>query len=296
MRIQRVSSKWAKTKVILENRQLSVFIPETRKYAPQDLIELLDMYGTVYVKPDRGTYGSGVMRVQQRLVHLSPSEQQPDYSGPGTEAGDDETEAPAAPKLMYILRYAKDTEVYNTPEELHIALSSLMNRRKYLIQQGIDLLEHQGRPFDLRVLTQKNPQGYWETTGLLGRVAAPHKVITNYHSGGSILAVEDLFRQHMAPDERTATIQQLKSLGVRIGEQLETAYPGLKELGLDVAMDQHHDLWLLEVNTLPSIIVFKKFPNKAIYRKIQRYAVAYGRLKSSRTPPGSRRRQRTLKL
>lgn len=296
MRIQRVSSKWAKTKVILQNRQLSVFIPETRKYSLEDLMELLDIYGTVYVKPDRGTYGSGVMRVERRLVHLSPSEQPPDYGYTGTEEDDGETEATAAPKLMYILRYAKDAEVYNTPEELDAALSSLIKGRMYLIQQGIDLLKYQGRPFDLRVLTQKNLQGAWETTGLLGRVAAPHKVITNYHSGGSIVPVEDLFRQHMAPDERTATIQQLKSLGVRIGEQLETAYPGLKELGLDVAMDQHHDLWLLEVNTLPSIIVFKKFQNQAIYRRIQRYAIAYGRLKSSRAAPGSRRRTRSIKL
>lgn len=291
MRIQRVSSKWAKTKVILQNRQLSIFIPETRKYRLEDLKELLEMYGTVYVKPDRGTYGSGVMRVERRKVQLSPSEQQPDYSHKHTEAGEDgDAEAPAAPKVMYILRYAKDAEVFNTPEELHAALLPRINGRVYLIQQGIDLLQHQDRPFDLRVLTQKNPQGSWETTGMLGRVAAPQKVITNYHSGGSIFSVEELFREHMAPDEKTSTIQQLKSLGVRIGAQLETAYPGLKELGLDVAMDQHHDLWLLEVNTLPSIIVFKKFPNKAIYRRIQRYAIAYGRLKRNRSVPDSRRK------
>lgn len=289
MRIQRVSSKWAKTKVILQNRQLSIFIPETRKYRLEDLKELLDMYGTVYVKPDRGTYGSGVMRVERRRVQLSPSDQQPDYSHAHTEAGAD-ADADATPKVMYILRYAKDAEVFNTPEELHAALLPRINGRVYLIQQGIDLLQHQDRPFDLRVLTQKNPQGSWETTGMLGRVAAPQKVITNYHSGGSIFPVEELFREHMKPDEKTSTIQQLKSLGVRIGAQLETAYPGLKELGLDVAMDQHHDLWLLEVNTLPSIIVFKKFPNKAIYRRIQRYAIAYGRLKRNRSVPDSRRK------
>lgn len=48
MRIQRVSSKWAKTKVILQNRQLSVYIPETRKYSLEDLKEMLHLHGTVY--------------------------------------------------------------------------------------------------------------------------------------------------------------------------------------------------------------------------------------------------------
>ncbi|MEK3899967.1 YheC/YheD family protein [Paenibacillus sp. FSL R7-0179] len=291
MKIQRVSSKWAKTKVILQNRQLSVYIPETRKYGLEDLIEMLHLHGTVYIKPDRGTYGSGVMRAEQRIVHLSPSGQQAESREPETTAADSEAEVPAEPKLMYILRYAKDAEVFNSPEELHTALVPRIKDRGYLVQQGIDLLQHQERPFDLRVLTQKNPQGSWETTGMLGRVAAPQKVITNYHSGGSVFPVDTLFKEHMTSDELSATTQQLKSLGVRVGAQLETAYPGLKELGLDVAMDQHHDLWLLEVNTLPSIIVFKLFPNKAIYRKIHRYAVAYGRLKPNRKPVTSRRKR-----
>jgi hypothetical protein len=293
MRIQRVSSKWAKTKVILQNQLLSVFIPETRKYRLEDLKELLGLYGTVYIKPDRGTYGSGVMRVEQRVVHLSPSEQQPDFGHP--ESASRACEAEAAPKQMYILRYAKDAEIFSTPEELHAALLPRIKGRSYLVQQGIDLLQHQNRPFDLRVLTQKNLRGAWETTGMLGRVAAPQKVVTNYHNGGSILQIDALFKEHMTPDEMTATVQQLKSLGVRIGTQLETAYPGLKEIGLDVAMDQHHDLWLLEVNTLPAITIFKTFPNKSIYRKIHRYAVAYGRLKHTRRVRFNRRR-RTLKL
>ncbi|WNS42223.1 YheC/YheD family protein [Paenibacillus sp. MMS20-IR301] len=285
MRIQRVSSKWAKTKVILQNRLLSVFIPETRKYRLEDLKELLGIYGTVYIKPDRGTYGSGVMRAEQRAVHLSPSDQQPDF-----DAGDDVTpEAETEQRLMYILRYAKDAEVFSTPEELHAAILPKIKGRTYLVQQGIDLLQHQDRPFDLRVLAQKNLRGCWETTGMLGRVAAPQKVVTNYHNGGSIFQIDTLFKEHMSAAEMAGALEQLKSLGVRIGAQLETAYPGLKEIGLDVAIDQHHDLWLLEVNTLPSIIVFKMFRDKSIYRRIHRYAVAYGRLKRSRPAAGRRR-------
>lgn len=288
MRIQRVSSKWAKTKVILQNRLLSVFIPETRKYRLEDLKELLALYGTVYIKPDRGTYGSGVMRAEQRAVHFIPSSRQPESS---SEEQQEAGEAEAEPTLMYILRYAKDAEVFSTPEELHAALLRRIKGRPYLVQQGIDLLRHGDRPFDLRVLTQKNLQGAWETTGMLGRVAAPQKVVTNYHNGGSIFQVDVLFKELMTPAERTATVQELKSLGVRIGTQLETAYPGLKEIGLDVAVDQHHDLWVLEVNTLPAVFIFKTFPDKSIYRRIHRYAVAYGRLKPARATTAYRRKK-----
>lgn len=282
MRIQRVSSKWSKTKVILQNRQLAIFIPETRKYSQEALIELLGIYGTVYIKPDRGTYGSGVMRAEQRTVYLSPSDHQPGNDcAPNNDM--ENSELIVEQKVIYILRYAKDAEAFSSLQELHAALLPRIKGRIYLIQQGIDLLRHQDRPFDLRVLTQKNLSGAWETTGMLGRVAAPQKVVTNYHSGGSIFSVHHLLKEHMSPIELKTTIQQLKSLGVKIAAQLETAYPNLKEIGLDVALDPHHDLWLLEVNTLPSIIVFSSFQDKAIYRKIRLYAVAYGRLKRTRS-------------
>lgn len=291
MRIQRVSSKWAKTKVILQNRLLSVFIPETRKYNMEALKELLGLYGTVFIKPDRGTYGNGVMRAEQRIVNFSPNGQQP-----GTEHGESEgNEAGPPQQVMYVLRYNMDAEAFSSPEQLHAAIKRRIQGRVYLIQQGIDLLCHDERPFDLRILTQKNLKGGWETTGMVGRVAAPLKIVTNYHSGGSVLPVKALLKGHMSPDELTKSIQNLKNLGVRIAAQLETAYPGIKEIGLDVALDQHHDMWLLEVNTLPAIMVFKQFPDKSIYRRIYRYAVAYGRLKKRKTARASSRRKPLLR-
>jgi hypothetical protein len=128
---------------------------------------------------------------------------------------------------------------------------------------------------------------------MLGRVAAPQKIVTNYHSGGSILSVNALFKNYMEPSEARSTIEHLKSLGVQIAGQLQSAYPGIKEIGLDIAMDQHQDMWLLEVNTLPSIVIFKLFPDKSIYRRIHRYAVAYGRVKARKSPYTTRNRSYT---
>lgn len=289
MKIQRVPSKWAKTKVILQNQSLSLYVPDTRKYDLSVLKEMLALYAMVYIKPDRGSFGIGVMRAEQRTVILSPSQQKTEMT---VTANNDEREQQEA-QVLYILRYAKTAEVFFSPEELHEALQKRIQNRTYLVQKGIDLLRHQDRPFDLRVLAQKTPSGAWETTGMLGRVAAPQKIVTNYHSGGSILSVNALLKNHMNPSETLSTINQLNSLGVQIAGQLETTYPGIKEIGLDIAMDQHMDMWLLEVNTLPSIVVFKLFPDKSIYRKIHRYAVAYGRVKARKSPYSTRNKQYT---
>lgn len=277
MKIQRVSSKWAKTKVILQNQSLSLYVPDTRKYDLNVLKEMLSLYTMVYIKPDRGSYGIGVMRAEQRTVALSPSTTQ--LVNPITPTED--VEQPED-KFMYILRFEKSAEIFFTPEEMHKAIRNRIQKRIYLIQKGIDMLQYQGRPFDLRVLTQKTPLNVWETTGMLGRVAAPQKITTNYHGGGSIVSVNTLLKKHMSPSEALSTINQLKIMGVQIAQQLESSYPRIKEIGLDVALDPHLDIWLLEVNTLPSIIAFKWFSSKSIYRKINRYAIAYGRVKASK--------------
>ncbi|WP_339318196.1 YheC/YheD family protein [Paenibacillus sp. FSL R10-2734] len=289
MKIQRVPSKWAKTKVILQNQSLSMYVPDTRKYDLNVLKEMLALYTMVYIKPDRGSFGFGVMRAEQRTVILSPSQQNTEMKD---SPNNDEKEQQEA-RILFILRYGKSAEVFFSSEKLHEALQKRILNRTYLIQKGIDLLRHQDRPFDLRVLTQKSPSGAWETTGMLGRVAAPQKIVTNYHSGGSILSVNTLLKNHMTPSEALSTINQLQSLGVQIAGQLESTYPRIKEIGLDIAMDQHKDMWLLEVNTLPSIVIFKLFPDKSIYRKIHRYAVAYGRVKARKSPYSIRSKQST---
>jgi hypothetical protein len=289
MKIQRVPSKWAKTKVILQNQSLALYVPDTRKYDLNVLKEMLALYTMVYIKPDRGSFGNGVMRAEQRTVTLSPSQQKTELNSPPDNERIEVQEA----QVLYILRYGKTAEVFFTPEELHEALKKRIQNRTYLVQKGIDLLRHQDRPFDLRVLAQKSPSGAWETTGMLGRVAAPQKIITNYHGGGSIVSVNTLLKDYMSPLELVSTLNQLKSLGVQIAGQLETSYPGIKEIGLDIAMDQHRDMWLLEVNTLPSIVIFKLFPDKSIYRRIHRYAVAYGRVKARKSPYTTRNRSYT---
>lgn len=293
MSIQRVSSKWAKTKVILQNPRLSPYIPETRVYTSSGLSTLLGLYETVYIKPDRGTYGVGVMRAERHVLMPQVSSLEPDAAEFTSETDEQLQPAiavPEEPQTLYILRHGKESHSFMTVEALNNAIAQRIQKRKYLIQQGIQLLCHQRLPFDLRILTQKNLAGVWETTGMVGRVAAPQKIVTNYHNGGKVEWVSKLLKDHMSPIEAAATIKKLKLLGQQIGQQLESAYPSIKEIGLDVAIDEHHDLWLLEVNTLPAIFIFKQYPDKTVYDKIHRYASAYGRLKKNKPTATSKRR------
>lgn len=260
MTVQRVSSKWAKTKMILKNKGLVSYVPATRLYSIEALEQMLEAHTLVYIKPDRGTYGIGVMCVETI-----------------------DTGEPDNSSKSYKLRYETTTEYYKTLEQLDKTIRSLCQGKEYIVQQGIRLLRHKEHSFDLRVLVQKTPSGRWESTGIIGRVAAKQKIITNHHSGGTVKHFKLLMSEHMTTTEAENIRGELKDLGVNIALQLQKFYPNLKEIGLDVAIDARWNIWILEVNTKPALFPFKKFfKDPAIYQKVKKYANAYGRNTSSK--------------
>ncbi|GAB6990939.1 YheC/YheD family protein [Paenibacillus pini] len=265
MAIQRISSKWAKTKVLLRSQQVSAFIPLTLKYSQDALSNLLVDHTLVYIKPDKGTYGNGVMCVdrfdQEAAVDSSSRRSKLSQTSP------------------YRLRYQTVTEYCRTIDELHSRITAQTKNNLYLIQQGIVLLQYHGRSFDLRILTQKTPYGTWETTGIIGRVAAKNKIVTNYHNGGTVGKLNELLAEHATPAEIARLERKLYDLGEWTAQQMQKEYPRLKEIGLDIALDENLYPWILEVNTLPAIFPFKKFfKDKNVYQRIEKYAIAYGRL------------------
>ncbi|MNP63561.1 hypothetical protein D3C76_1589710 [compost metagenome] len=84
----------------------------------------------------------------------------------------------------------------------------------------------------------------------------------------------------MGAEEQTNFTGGLKRLGVSVAKQLDAAYPGIKEIGIDIAVDRSHKSWILEVNTCPDPYIFRILKDKDIFRKVIRYAKAYGRIKS----------------
>ncbi|WP_334072716.1 MULTISPECIES: YheC/YheD family protein [Paenibacillus] len=259
MAIQRIASKWEKTVILRQKDTIRPFIPDTRKYSLENLKEMIEAHSLVYVKPDRGTYGNGVMSIEPWTDELLPEQQEQ--------------------VTQYKLRYGIQIELYPTLEELHNVLAQRIGRKVYLIQKGIHLLTYRRRKFDIRALVQKTPQKSWETTGFIGRVAAQQKIITNYHGGGMVMTIDDLLSPYLEPKEFAKIYKEMKTLGTRAARQLARKFPNLREIGLDIAIDEQHQIWILEVNTLPALFPFKFLPDKDIYKRIRRYAVAYGRLK-----------------
>lgn len=254
VRIQRVTSKWAKTEALLADPAIALYVPVTERFSRENVASLLERFSMVYVKPVKGTFGRGVIRAER--LDDDPSAFQ-------MQAGERKLRFPAYDALYEGLLAAK-------------------RNRPYLVQQGIPLLTYEGRRFDLRVMVQKNTANRWETTGLIGRLAHPRKIVTNYHSGGTPMPIETLLAGYMQGPELDRYLSAISRLGIAIAASLELRYPRIKEIGVDVALDPERKPWILEVNTKPDPFIFKKLPNRSVFARIYRYCVAYGRFKRSK--------------
>lgn len=249
MKIQRIGSKWIKTKVLLANEKIKPYIPRTRVLGLESLNPLLNKYRMVYVKPDRGTAGFGIFRVEK----ISDNQ----------------------------LQYQVNTRLrtFSSIYRLYSSLKKHKLKRTYIIQQGIHLLKYNNKPFDVRIMVQQDINGQWKVTGYLGRVAHPKKIVTNYHDGGTPMPFVKLMASYLPEKKIKEMIKQLKQLGLIIASQMEAKYPRIKEIGIDIGIDKHYKPWIFEVNTKPDPFIFNRLKDKRMFHRIYRYAVGYGRFK-----------------
>lgn len=235
-------SKWNKYLIMAKDTALRPYLPQTEKLGKTTLKSLLERFPMVYVKPNLGGGGRGVMRITSRSN--------------GT----------------YLLQSGKGKKLcFHLPHLTRTLAKQIRPKTPYLVQQGIDMIQLDDRPIDFRILLLRQ-DGSWSYMGTMGKLAAKNRHITNHSNGGTAIQFEEACGKAGGWDSKQIDklAKELKTLGLQSARVLNKHYPLLSQLGLDIAIDRKQRIWVLEANSKPQYQLFRHHESTNLYERIHR--------------------------
>ncbi|MFD2370003.1 YheC/YheD family protein [Brevibacillus sp. GCM10020057] len=240
---------------ILDNYpSVQPFLPATKKLDTLARFQsFCSEHRFVYLKPVRGKAGEGIMRIEYknnawRLERLKE-------------------------QRAIVRRFA-------TLEDVWHHVMGHIGQKKYIMQQGIKRARYRGKPFDVRVLVQKNGKGEWSVTGVGIRRSGSQSITTHVPRGGSIISLSTVLHHLFGadPEMMEANIHHAAlTLARALNEEIE----GLAEMSMDLGLTEDGKLWFFEANAKP-----EKFDEPSIRRlslaNLIHYAQYVSRLQSGR--------------
>ncbi|MFC4776368.1 YheC/YheD family protein [Paenibacillus sp. GCM10023252] len=209
---------------------LTKYLPESHLLRNYTMLKsMCSKYSNVFLKPVRGSLGKGIIRITKLETGS--------YLALFTTAG------------------GTRRQQYATLMKLFSTISAKMKTVKYQVQQGLQLIEIGKRPVDFRALVQKNTSGTWTITSIVARTAGSQHFVSNLARGGTLSTVKEALAKSnlAASSSRQDTAGKLQQAALDIARGVDTHIPAhFGELGIDLAIDVHGRVWLLEVNSKPS--------------------------------------------
>lgn len=219
-RITRIT-KWKMHKSLRKNYEINKYLPKTVLFDSMDsLNNMLKEFSCVYMKPTDSSLGFGVVKITKEKRNVY----QANYK-----------------------RRGKNYSVSGNLRDILLQLKSLMGKRTYIIQEGIPLATYRGDIFDIRVCIQKDGTGKWSIPLWIVRAARPDSVVTNNAAGGSELEVETVIST-VFPNNANEILDKIKNAGLLISEAIENRFPGIGDIGMDLAVTNTGKIYFIEAN------------------------------------------------
>jgi len=242
-------NKWRLYQVLSQNPVLKKYLPATRTVEQaDDIAKMLQKYKTVYLKTHIGRKGESVLRVRTM----------PDGSYQCSNFRNGQLDIKIVPDFQTLI----------------MEIRNFFQHKKYLIQEGIQLLQFENRPVDLRAEVQYDGDGKVDILGISARLGRPLSPITTH---GDACKFEDFFLNYLG-----YTREQLEKLRADVYVFLTTVYDYLQknygryaEIGIDFAIDPNHHLWFIEANSRSTKVSLQKAYGKAALYKNSKNILNY---------------------
>lgn len=230
-------------------------LPDTILYkSPQDIFNMLEKHGIIYVKSISGQCGKKVCRISK------------DKDG----------------RIGIRYRFKKSNAedfVENSSNGIE-SIEKFFITNEYIVQQNIDLMTYEGRPFDFRHMIQKDDTGKWVSKGIIGRIAAQGSVVSNISNGGKAMWASELLKRafNLSDAETAQAINEMTSLGLSICNELDNSGILYGDLGIDIGIDKNKRIWIIEINSRgPDPYIAMSIKDKKLYKNLLSTPLLYAK-------------------
>jgi hypothetical protein len=208
-------SKYIINQLLYSHSKLKSHIPPTKLLSKAGLQQMMNRHQNLYIKPASGSLGLGIMKLAKR------------------KAG------------KWLLQSNHKTIQLNGRQVYGVVLRSTQGKQ-YIVQKGIQLAKYRGKPYDIRVTVQKGTGGAWNVAGMVGKVAARHKHVTNIARGGSAVRCNELFK---ASGLNAAIMnRRIGRFSLQIAKRLDHKLKQLGDMGLDIGVSDKGKPYFIEMN------------------------------------------------
>ncbi|MNZ54150.1 Endospore coat-associated protein YheD [compost metagenome] len=164
-------------------------------------------------------------------------------------------------------------------------INRITSRQTYIVQPYLELSGEDGKPFDVRVLLQKDGSGSWSLTGMAVRCGQEGSLTSNLHGGGGALPAQSMLESKFGAQKAEHLQERIHTISKQAAIRLESRYGRLAELGLDYGIEPSGRIWLIEVNSKPGRSSFRIISDlKAEQQSIEK-PLQYARYLSRRLYP-----------
>lgn len=231
--------------LIHKNEHLRKHLPESTRYTRKQLELAMSKHTSLFIKPTNSSVGNGIMKASKQV------------SG--------------AWKLHGVFRKPKLV----SRKQAILLINNKVRNQTYMIQKAIPLATYKGRPYDIRVSVQRGESGQWQITGIVGKVAARGRHVTNVAKGGQVKRCEELFQS--SGFHASQLTQELHQASLAIARHLGTCLPHMADLGLDVGVDESGGIKLIEVNGRDQRYSFRKAKMNATFYQTYETPLKYAK-------------------
>lgn len=240
-------NKWELYRWLRRAKKTRTLVPHTKRLTGPGALEfMLNKYAYLYLKPESGKAGKGIMTIVKK----------------------------SSGNLPYRLNIqdGKSSITYSsaTYKKLWQRIKQECGIVPYIVQQGITLATYRNRKFDLRALVQKNVLGQWEVTGLGARIAGSTSITTHVPRGGSIEDPLKCLTHSFNSSQAHNIIQKASTSALTLAKKIElSSGDKLGEMSMDIGVDSKGSIWFFEANSKPMKFDEPHIRKKSLQRLFQ---------------------------